>query len=67
MEVWQIVLYGAAALIALKSFSTLMTGHRERLLREIAEREEEKRREAEARAKAERAAQKTGFRRTGAA
>jgi hypothetical protein len=58
MEVWQIVLYGVASLLALKSLTSLMTAHRERLLRQLAENEEEERREAEARAKAARAAEK---------
>ncbi len=56
MEVWQIVLYGTAALLALKSLSSLMTAHRDRLLREAAEREEEGRRAEQARLKAEKAA-----------
>ena len=56
MEVWQIVLYGAAALLALKSLTSLMTAHRDRLAREAAEREQEQRRQEQARARAERAA-----------
>ena len=56
MEVWQIVLYGMAALLALKSLTSLMTAYRERLLREAAEHEEELRREEHARIKAEKAA-----------
>lgn len=56
MEVWQIVLYGTAALLALKSLTSLMTAHRNRLLRDIAEQEEVARREDEARIKAEKAA-----------
>jgi hypothetical protein len=58
MEVWQIVLYGVASLIALKSLTSLMTSYRERLLHQLAEKEEEERHEAEARAKAARAAEK---------
>ncbi len=58
MEVWQIVLYGVASLLALKSLTSLMTAHRERLLRQLAEKEDEERREAEARAKAARVAEK---------
>ena len=58
MEVWQIVLYGVASLLALKSLTSLMTSHRERLVRQFAEKEEEERREAEARAKAARVAEK---------
>jgi hypothetical protein len=56
MEVWQIVLYGVAALLALKSLTSLMTSYRDRLVREAAEREEELRREELARIKAEKAA-----------
>ena len=67
MEVWQIVLYGVAALLALKSLSSLMTAHRESMLRENAEKQEEKRRRDEARAKSEKAAQKNKSRRPGAA
>jgi hypothetical protein len=58
MEVWQIVLYGVAALLALKSLTSLMTSHRARLLQQLAEKEEDERREAEARAKAARIAEK---------
>ena len=67
MEVWQIVLYGVASLLALKSLTSLMTSHRERLLSQLAEKEEEERREAEARAKAVRAAEKKNPRRPSAA
>ena len=63
MEVWQIVLYGTAALLALKSLAALMTAHRERLVGEIAEREEEKRREELARIRAEKAAARERARR----
>jgi hypothetical protein len=56
MEVWQIVLYGAAALLALKSLAALMTAYRERLVREAAELEQEQRRQEQARIRAERAA-----------
>jgi hypothetical protein len=56
MEVWQIVLYGVAALLALKSLTSLMTSHRERLLREATAHEEELRRDEQARIKAEKAA-----------
>lgn len=66
MEVWQFILYGTAALLALKSLSSLMTVHRENLVREI-EAEEEERRQEEARAQAEAAAVKKKSRRTGAA
>ena len=67
MEVWQIVLYGVAALLALKSLTSLMTSHRERLVQQLAEIEEEERREAEARAKAARASEKKNPGRTSAA
>jgi hypothetical protein len=67
MEVWQIVLYAVAALVALRSLTSLMTAYRERLLREIAEQEEAFKREEQARAKAEKAAQKNKPRRAGAA
>lgn len=66
MEVWQIILYGTAALLALKSLSSLMTAHRENLVAEI-EAEEEQRRQEEARAQAEAAAVKKKSRRAGAA
>jgi hypothetical protein len=58
MEVWQIVLYGMAALLALKSLTALMTAHRENLVRQLAEKEDEERREEQARAKAARAEEK---------
>ena len=51
MEVWQIVLYAVAGLLALKSLSTLMTAHRARLLAELAEQEEARLREEQAQAK----------------
>lgn len=63
MEVWQIVLYGTAALLALKSLAALMTAHRARLLGEIVEKAEEQRREELARAKAEKAAAREKARR----
>ena len=66
MEVWQIVLYGTAALLALKSLSSLMTAHRENLIREIEEQEEERRQE-QTRIEAEAAAAKKKSRRAGAA
>ena len=56
MEVWQIVLYGVAALLALKSLASLMTAYRDRLKHEAAELEHEQRREEQARARAERVA-----------
>jgi len=67
MEVWQIVLYAVAALVALRSLTSLMTAYRERLLRDLAEHEEAIKREAQARAKAEKGAQKNKARRAGAA
>ena len=66
MEVWQIVLYGTAALLALKSLSSLMTAHRENLVREQEELEEQARQE-QARAQAEAAAAMKKSRRAGAA
>ena len=66
MEVWQIVLYGTAALLALKSLSALMTAHRDNLVSEIEEQEEERRQE-QARVQAEAAAAKKKSRRAGAA
>jgi len=45
MEVWQIVLYGAAALLALKSLAALMMAYHERLLREAAEQELDERKQ----------------------
>ena len=56
MEVWQIVLYGAAALLALKSLTSLMTAYRDRLVREAEDSAEALRREEQARIKAEKAA-----------
>lgn len=58
MEVWQIVLYGTAALLALKSLTSLMTAHRETFAQQLAEKEEEERHNADARARAARAADK---------
>jgi len=66
MEVWQIVLYGTAALLALKSLTSLMTAHRDNLVCEF-EAEEEQRRQEEARVQAEAAAAKKKPRRAGAA
>jgi len=56
MEVWQIILYGMAALLALRSLASLVTAYRERLVREAAEQEQEERRQEQARIRAERAA-----------
>lgn len=55
MEVWQIVLYSVAALLALRSLAGLMTAHRKKLLRAIEERDEAIRQE-QARLDAEAAA-----------
>jgi hypothetical protein len=63
MEVWQIVLYGTAALLALKSLSGLMTSHRARLLAEIERRDEEARLEELARVATEKAAARKTARR----
>lgn len=53
MEVWQIILFGVAALLAVQTLVALMTAHKSRLEAEIAAREEQERREAKKRAKAE--------------
>ncbi len=66
MELWQIVLYATAALIALKSLSSLMTIHRDKLVQDI-EQLDEQRRQEEARAQAEAAKVKKKPRRAGAA
>jgi hypothetical protein len=66
MDVWQLVLYGTAAWLALKSLLSLMTAHRQNLIREIEEQEEERRQE-QARVEAEAAAAKKKSRRAGAA
>lgn len=65
MDVWQIVLYGFAALLALRSLAGLMTAHRQKLLRAIEERDEairqeQARLEAEAAAAAKRKARRKG-------
>ena len=67
MEVWQIILYSVAALVALRSLAAMMTAYRERLLQDLADQEEARHREAEARMKAEKAAEKNRSRRAGAA
>lgn len=41
MEVWQIALYGAAAVAAARSLSSLATYHKQRCLLEIHQREEQ--------------------------
>ena len=66
MEVWQIVLYGTAALLSLKSLSSLMTAHRDNLVREQEEQEEQRLEEARVEAEAA-AAKKKKPRRAGAA
>ncbi len=65
MDVWQIVLYGFAALLALRSLAGLMTAHRQKLLRAIEERDEairqeQARLEAEAAAAAKRKSRRKG-------
>jgi len=67
MEVWQIVLYGLAALSALKSLAALMTVHRDRLRQEYQLRELQQQAEAEAHARAAAAAQKAKKPQKGAA
>lgn len=53
MEVWQILLYGTASVLALRTLTGLMMAHKQRLLAEIAAEEERARRELEAKKKAE--------------
>ena len=53
MEVWQLILFGVAATLAVRTLVTLMTAHKVRLETEIAVREEQERREARKKAKAE--------------
>lgn len=65
MEVWQIILYGVAALLALRSLSSLMAVHRSALYRQIDEREaarvqEEARLQAEAAAAARKKSRRSG-------
>lgn len=43
MEVWQIILYGFAGILALRSLTGLMIRHRVRLEREQAQRDKEQR------------------------
>lgn len=52
MEVWRIVLYGLAALSALKSLAALMTAHRDRLRQQYQSQELQRQAEAEAQARA---------------
>ena len=40
MEVWRIILYAVAALLAIRSLTALMTAYRNRLLWELRQREE---------------------------
>ena len=58
MELWQVLLYGAASALALRCLAALMTAHRQRLEAERAAELEEKRREERMRAKKEKEAQK---------
>lgn len=67
MEVWRIVLYGLAALSALKSLAALMTAHRDRLRQEYQVRELQRQADAEAHARAAAAAQKAKQSQKGAA
>ena len=65
MEVWQIVLYSFAALLALRSLAGLMTAHRRKLVRANEERDEalrqeEARLQAEATASAKRKSRRAG-------
>lgn len=68
MEVWQIVLYGVAVVLTLRSLLGLMTAHKQRLFREMAARDEQQRIEELRRIKSEqRAAAKGKPRRNGSA
>jgi hypothetical protein len=40
MDVWQIVLYGFAALLAVRSLTALMQAHKDRVTRELAAKQE---------------------------
>ena len=40
MDVWQIVLYGFAALLAVRSLTALMQAHKHRVSREVAAKQE---------------------------
>lgn len=46
MEVWRIILYAVAALLAIRSLTALMTAHRNRLLWEQRQREEQEQKAA---------------------
>ncbi len=52
MEVWRIVLYGLAALSALKSLAALMTAHRDQLRQQYQLQELQRQAETEAQARA---------------
>lgn len=49
MEVWQLVLYGAAGTLSLRTLAGLMTAHKQRLLDVFEAEMEQRRREEEAR------------------
>ena len=58
MEVWQIVLYCIAGLMALRALTVLMTAHKNRLLAEIAAEAERVQREEKARIRREKEKEK---------
>lgn len=58
MEVWQIALYGAAAVAAARSLASLATYHKSRCVLEIQQREEQLRQQELAKQKAEQEAAK---------
>jgi hypothetical protein len=57
MELWQLILYGLAALWALRSLFSLMTGYRDQLRHEFETRETNRLREEQAHERAERKAE----------
>jgi len=58
MEVWQLLLYAFASVLALRCLMALMTAHKQRLQANIAAEQERKRREEQAKAKKEKEKQK---------
>lgn len=58
MEVWQLVLYTGASLLALKCLAALMTAHQLRLQTDIVAEQERLRREEQAKAKKEKEKEK---------
>lgn len=58
MDVWQLLLYAAASVLALRCLAALMTAHRQRLEADIAVEVERKRREEQVQARKEREKQK---------